>query len=367
MAVAWNGSKRIAVVPVINSAVDPGFPANFEYAVSARTLYDPQGSLGLDDSLQNYIQAISYGKASIDATFFSPVVSNGPDITGAAMRSLPTGHGFTHLLAVLPHSFGQHRNGMAWWNASPLNGITAFARVALFSNPQLTFRESTGVWAMETLHMSTEFGDLYNVNPNLGGFDVMAAAWNTTHPSIHTKLAMGWITPAQVTTHNTGNQTYQLHAVGLRHPPPTGRFAAIRIPSHTNAGSFLIEARLPVDQYEIVNGNSDALPSQGVIIYQVLGELNVLLRTPNALQVNQQYTNASENLTVRVESAISGGMQIVVSRTAAALCAQIATQIDSLVEDLETVEDINERKEVLKRIGRLRTRADQLGCSIASP
>lgn len=364
MAVVWNGAKRIAVVPVINSAVDPGFPADFEYAVATRTLFDPQGSLGQDDSLQNYIQAVSYGRASIDAVFFPPVGSNGPDVTGAAMRSLPSGHGLPHLLAVLPHSYGQHRNGFAWWDIAPLNGITAFARVALFSDPQLTLRESTGVWAMETLHMSTEFGDLYNVSPNLGGFDVMASAWNSTHPSVHTKMAMGWITPNQVGTHNVGNTTYRLHAVGLRHPPPLGRVAAIKVPSHTGAGHFVVEARLSVDQYEIVNNSNDGLPSQGVIVYQVLGELNVLLRTPTALQVNQQYTNAGENLVIRVDSSIPGGMQISVSRTAGALCAQIANQIESLNEDLETVEDINERKQIFMELGRLRRQADQLGCNL---
>lgn len=362
MSVPWIGVRRVAVVPVINTAVDPGFPPDFAYHAAARTLFDPQGAGGRDDSLQNYIQAASYGRASLDATFFPPVATNGPDVTGAAMNSLPSGHGQTHLIAVLPHSFGQHRNGYAQWDMSPINGITAFARVALFANPQLTMRQPTGVWAMEALHMLTEFGDLYNVNPNLGGFDVMASAWNTTHPTMHTKRAMGWVGSGQVPTHNTGNQQYVLHAVGLRHPPPPGRLSAIRIPSHIGAGHFMVEARLATDQYEIVDAQGDGLPSQGVIVYEVLGELNVLLRTTTALQPGQSYSNTGEGLTIQVNASVAGGMRITVTRSAAALCKSLAEQIADLEEELKNAQTVPERKALLIELGKLRKKADDLGC-----
>jgi hypothetical protein len=84
------------------------------------------------------------------------------------MNWLPSGHGYTHLLAVLPHAFGVHRDAWAWWDVDPRNGITAFATVALFEDPNQTRRQSTGVWAMETVHMVTEFGDLYNGSPSTG-------------------------------------------------------------------------------------------------------------------------------------------------------------------------------------------------------
>ena len=97
------------------------------------------------------------------------------------MDWLPSGHGYTHLLAVLPHAFGAHRDAWAWWDVDPRNGITASATVALFEDPNQTRRQSTGVWAMETLHMVTEFGDLYNGSPSTGAYDVMANAGASSH------------------------------------------------------------------------------------------------------------------------------------------------------------------------------------------
>lgn len=150
------------------SLVDTRPDDDFRYQVASRVFYDPQGADGADDSLQNYIPAVSYGQASISGIVFPTVRSADADVTGAAMDWLPSGHGYTHLLAVLPHAFGAHRDAWAWWDVDPRNGITAFATVALFEDPNQTRRQSTGVWAMETLHMVTEFGDLYNGSPSTG-------------------------------------------------------------------------------------------------------------------------------------------------------------------------------------------------------
>jgi hypothetical protein len=82
-------------------------------------------------------------------------------------------------------------------------------------------RQPVGTWAM-TLHMVTEFGDLYNVTPNLGRYDVMANNNASSHPSAHTKSAMGWISPSGIVRHGTGTSSYVLHAIGPRQPPPPG-------------------------------------------------------------------------------------------------------------------------------------------------
>jgi hypothetical protein len=91
------------------SLVDSRPDDDFGYQVASRVFYDPQGADGADDSLQNYIQAVSYGQASISGIVFPTVRSADADVTGAAMDWLPSGHGDTHLLAVLPHAFGAHR------------------------------------------------------------------------------------------------------------------------------------------------------------------------------------------------------------------------------------------------------------------
>lgn len=244
----WLGSKKIAVVPTFKRGYDTNPTDDWQYNVMSRLFYDPDLNTGIDGSLQNYIQSTSGGRASLDATIFPNVWSDGDDTPTAALQSLPANHGFTHLITVLPHSVGQHRGGYAWWDMSPQNGITAIARVAMFDNVGLSKKQPIGVWAMETLHMVTGMGDLYNTLPNLGAYDVMAGASSSSHPSVHTKSVFGWINPATIRLHNAGSLIYRLHAVSLPHPPPPDRAAAVKINSRHTNHHFIIEARKMTDR-----------------------------------------------------------------------------------------------------------------------
>ena len=363
MAVAWTGVQRIAIVPVWNDLVDAPPDSDFGEQVTSRVFYDPQGMSGDDDSLENYVWTVSYGQASISGAVFRTVRSSGTDVTGAAMDSLPPGHGYTHLLAVLPHGFGPHRGAWAWWDTAPRNGITAFARVALFEDPNQTRRQSTGVWAMETLHMVTEFGDLYNVSPSMGSYDVMASAGSSSHPCAHTKAAMGWIAPADIVRHGSGTRSYLLHAIGLRQPPPPGRVTAVRIPSRSGSRSFLVETRLEVDQYERRDGSGDGVPGEGVIVYEVASQLDVKLRTSVALGAGQRYSNPDEGISVSVAGTVAGGHRVSITRSEDPKCEEIRERIEFLLEELKTTTDIDERKVLLKALGAARQRAQALGCS----
>jgi hypothetical protein len=150
------------------SLVDTRPDDDFGYQVASRVFYDPQGADGADDSLQNYIQPVSYGQASISGIVFPTVRSADADVTGAAMDRLPSGHGYTHRWPFFRTPSGPigtpGRGGMS----THATASRAFATVALFEDPNQTRRQSTGVWAMETLHMVTEFGDLYNGSPSTG-------------------------------------------------------------------------------------------------------------------------------------------------------------------------------------------------------
>jgi hypothetical protein len=361
MTVPWVGARRIAIVPVWNEQVDSEPDQHFREQVEARVFYDPQGPDGDDDSLQNYVWTVSYGKATISGTLFPTVRSEDTDVTGAAMDSLPAGHGYTRLLAVLPHGYGPHRRAYAWWDISPRNGITAFARVALFQDPTQTMRQPTGVWAMETLHMTTEFGDLYNVSPNLGAYDVMANAGASSHPTAHTKSAMGWIDATGIVQHGSGTRTYVLHAIGLRQPPPPDRVTAVRIPA-SDGRSFVVEARLHVDDYERPDTSGDGIPAEGVIVYEVAGLLDVRLRTATALAPGQSYSNADAGLTVSVTGTVPGGRRISVARAEDPRCEGIRDTIEQLLELLEDETDIEERKRLLSALGMARRQAQALGC-----
>jgi hypothetical protein len=363
MTVPWQGSVPIAIVPVWDDRVDPQPSSNFREQVTARVFYDPQGSDDSDDSLQNYVWTVSYGQASISGAVFPVVRSSGSDVTGAAMDSLPAGHGYTHLLAVLPHGSGPDRSSWAWWDQPARNGVTSFARVSLFQNSSLTMRQPTGTWAMETLHMVTEFGDLYNVSPNLGRYDVMANAFASSHPSAHTKSAMGWISPSGIVRHVTGTRSYVLHAVGLRQPPPPGRVSAVRIPARSGTRSFIAEARLAVDKYERSDALGDGIPAEGVIVYEIASLLDVRLRS--VLVAGQRYTNEDEGFSVTASgTAVPGGWRISVTRAEDPRCEELRRQIAALEEDLETETDPDVRRALLQALGRARRNAQALGCRV---
>ncbi len=356
----WTGTRRVAVVPVFDKTMDRQPPPDWENQVRSRLFYDPDPLTGLDRSFQAYLHALSYGRAFIDGEIFPPVWSDGPEVNLPAMRSLPPGHGFTHLVAVLPHSVGTHRTGHAFWDHAPVNGFTAWARVALYDDTSLTRRQPIGVWGMEILHIVTEFGDLYNVSPNLGSYDVMAGAGASSHASAHTKEALGWLSRGRVIPHRPTVTKANLQAIALPQPPPPDRATAVRIEARRSTAHFMVEARLPIDQYERSDKPGDGIPKEGVIVYEVFDTLSVFLRA--ALGVGEPYENAPEGLTIAVDQAIPGGFSITVKTSPSAECPTIAAEIESLLEELEAETDPFLRRQLRAKISELRTRARRLGC-----
>ena len=303
MHAPWLGMRRIAFIPVLDSNIDTSPPGDFREQVEGRVWFDPDPSTGVDRSLQRYIATISNGRAQLEPRVF-PVASDGEDSVGTALRSLPDGHGYTLACAVML-SGGPHRTGFAWWHASPVNGVRNFARVNL--------DEGLGVWAMEILHIATEFGDLYHTDPHLGDFDNMAGSGGT-HPSAHTKLAMEWLdSGAVVTKHGGGESTYDLHAIGLPQPRPPGRRFAVRIPSQVGTNDFMVEARLRAGPYEGASYASNGIPSEGVIVYEVAAQHEVYLRTAQALSAGETFQAAGDDeLEVRVAGELTGGFAVAV-------------------------------------------------------
>lgn len=303
MHAPWLGTRRVAFVPVVFPPIDSNPPADFSDRVFRRVFYDPDAVTGVDRSLQRYISTVSYGRAALDGSVLEVVVSNTPDTVGAGIDSLPEGHTFDAACIVLLNG-GADRGGWAWWHAESRNGITEFARVNLAMG--------LGGWAMEVMHILCDFADLYNTDPHLGDFDNMAGAGGT-HPSTHTKRELAWLgANTMVDQSGFGQQTYDLHAVGLPQPAPPGRTMAVRTPV-SNGNSFVIEARLRSDQYERDTFASNGIPSEGVIVYEVADKTEVYLRTPMALSVGDQFS-PEEGLTVRVTSAVNGGFRVTITR-----------------------------------------------------
>jgi hypothetical protein len=358
----WIGSRRIAFIPVWNRRIDAPPPEDWIEQVRARVFYDPDDITGIDRSLQRYVQSASSGIAYIEGEIFPVVEAEDDDTVGAGLASLPVSHNYDYAVIILPHSVGQHRGGFAWFDGPATNGISNFARVAMFADPNLTDRKTLGVWMMEVLHITTSFGDLYFTNPMLGSFDVMACSCGT-HPSAHTKFQIGWLHSNAIRTHALGtSRTHILHAISLLQPAPFWRTSAIRVPSRTTNGHFLIEARLRNDVYESNSAVSSGIPNEGVIVYEVQGTTELYLRTPSALNVGDVFEDADEKLKVRVSAAELGGFSVNINAGSVQRCQELANQIDALAQSLELENDSFARKQILSALQRARGDFRRLGC-----
>ncbi len=358
----WTGGRRIAFIPVWNQQVDQEPGPDWAAQVGARAFYDPDPATGFDRSLQNWIRAASSGRAHIDGAVLPVVAAADADTVGAGLNTLPAQHDFGYAVIVLPHSQGQHRGGFAWWDAAPVRGLTNFARVAMFSDAQMTNRNTLGVWAMEVLHAVTEFGDLYFTNPMPGAYDVMACACGT-HPSAHTKSAIGWLHPGALREHalNT-NGAYTLHALSLPQPPPPGRVSAISIRARGSTGHFIVEARLRTDPFEAGAAFSSGIPDEGVVVYEVQGPTEIYLRTPGGLQVGQTFADAGEFLSIKNVAARPGGFSVAVAAGGVSRCVELARSIDALEASLQVETDFFRRKQLISALQQARAEFRQRGC-----
>jgi hypothetical protein len=123
---------------------------------------------------------------------------------------------------------------------------------------------------------------------------------------------MQWLDPSAIVRHTNHRAavTYNLHAVGLAQPPPTGRVAAVMIGAQVPY--LMVEARLMNDAFD------GKIPSQGVIVYRVQTTdphgttqnqtAPLALLTTTALKVGETFV--SGNLKVKVAKALPGGFAI---------------------------------------------------------
>jgi hypothetical protein len=377
MHTPWIGPRKIVVIPAIVN--DPQYispPSNWVSLIQQRLFFDPDPNTGADRSLRSYIHTISYGKALLEADVVNPVTVQPCDIN-ATIESCPTSHLYEY--ACLVFMGGTHGcGGWAFWHTlfpynpprSP-NNMRNWCRVNM--------GESLGIWAMEVMHMTTSFGDLYNTNPHPGNFDNMACSCGT-HPSTYTKLKLGWLDPNDVPTVSYGSTTnFTLHALALLQPPPPGRVTAVRIPSKISQHYYLVEARLRADHYERATpGISNGIPSEGVVVYEVNeAAWPVRLRTPAALTVGQMYSNPAEQLDIEVIAAVPGGFTVSIKYPENPKCASLRESItqaedenDYLQEELRSAAP-GAKPRIAARIKRLqaqirreRQEAINLGCRL---
>jgi len=314
----WIGRKKIAFIPVYRPNVPPpdppdSIPADWKSDILRRVVFDPDSLTVADRSLRAYIRAASSGQADLDAVVMPMVVIDRKDIRlehpdvqqlGAAMRA----QGFDAAALVML--------GLPGAGTSELGGFLA----------RFVMKEPVGVWAMELMHVLTGFDDIRcrpalvdcqnNPTADIGFFDEMAYSGGQ-HPTAYTKRSINWLDATAVTQHIGLKKEYDLHAVGLPQPPPTGRTTAVQI--GTQVPYMMVEARMMVDQFESKSQPELGIPSTGVIVYRVQttsphgspqdSRIPVFLLTPTALAPGASFT-AENGVTVQVISALPGGYRI---------------------------------------------------------
>jgi hypothetical protein len=298
----WIGRKKLALIPVYRPNAHPPdqIPTNWNDDILRRMLFDPDPQTGVDRSLRAYINAASSGRADLDPVIMPMQIVDRQDVLpdalegqlGAQLRS----QGFDAAAIVMLGGLGAGSTRGFWCRFVMLEGV--------------------GVWAMEFMHSLTGFADLYTLpgysdfpRGDMGAFDEMACSCGT-HPSAYTKAAIGWIDGSTIARHIGRTVNYDLHSVGLVQPPPSGRWAAVRIGSQVPY--LMVEARQKIDEFDL------NIPSQGVIVYRVQtsdplghsqGNLVPVFLLTGALGPGTSFT-ADSGVNVQVTSALSGGFSV---------------------------------------------------------
>jgi PASTA domain len=323
----WIGRARFLFIPLIVEGV-PGWdepPDDYEEFVRRRVYFDPDPQTREDRSLMSYIEAISYGRATMDATVSAPVtlkkLGTKDNPTLLAIYAQPDAHRYEYLAVVYPPNRVGAGGGMA--QDGQVDFTPPRSPNVTKGRSRFLFDASIGTWAMEILHIATGIGDYYNGVKHPGRFDEMADS-AATHPSSYTKLLAGWLDSAVVPMHADGTRkSYTLHAVGLPQPSPGGRVAGVRVQTPGSQRYLIVEARLRSDRWERGFASLPGIPSEGVVIYEFSPESMswqkknptgpwppLELRTPTALTVGQSYLHPATGTRVRVSSATAGGFRV---------------------------------------------------------
>ena len=317
----WIGSRRVAIIPAIPIGVGGvqvgDVPADFRAHVSRRIFYDPDPNTNLDRSLRKYLFSVSYGRAWLDADILETVTvtwehpgadpnpSVGADVGktmgNAIAASQPRVAGYDYVMVVFPPGIPNIRSWAFW------GGDQATSYVFL-DNP-------LGAWAMELLHIVTEFGDLYGppVNRPLspGNLDEMDTS-GAMHPSTFTKLRMGWLDAASVVLVDPqhGSSDHVLHPLALLQPAPDERATALRVPFLDRDNHYLlVEAREWLDEYDRnTPGLAEGIPIEGLAIYDVdESTWPPLWLKAQGLKDGAEYVNDDQRFKVKVVRHITGG------------------------------------------------------------
>lgn len=315
----WTGPRKVAVIPVTPTGVAGApvgnAPADFRAQVMRRIFYDPAPNTNLDRSLRKYIFSVSYGRAWLDADVLDTVTVHwehpGPDpnpsvgadvgktMGNAIAASQPRVSGYDYVMVVFPPGIPNIRSWAFWGGGQATSYM-------FLDNP-------LGAWAMELLHMVTEFGDLYGPPANRplspGNLDEMDTS-GAMHPSTFTKLRMGWLDADSVKVLDPRQPSdHILHPLALLQPPPDDRVTALKLQIDRPDHYLLVEAREWLDEYDRnTPGLAEGIPIEGLAVYDV-DETTwpPLWLRAQGLKSSNEYVSDDQRFKIKVVAHVSGG------------------------------------------------------------
>ena len=371
----WIGSRRLAVVPAITTGAGTA-PADFQAQVQRRIFYDPDPTANIDRSLRKYVFSASYGRAILEAEVLAPVTVKwehpgpgsdpGTTTANAIAAAVPSVAAYDYVMVVFPPGIGD----------APAHATYGGGRQA---SCYVHLDDPVGVWAMELLHMVTEFGDLYidpgHPLPNRpltpGNLDEMDTA-GAMHPSTYTKLSMGWLDAAsvKVVDPQQGSSEHLLHPLALLQPAPPGRATALKIPFQDRPNHYyLVEAREWLDEYDRNThaiGLAEGIPLEGIAIYDVDEAVSPpLWLKVQGLQAGGFYEDLDQHFRIDVTSRIAGGgfSTSVKPLPEPVRCAEIRHEIATLMTEIRDLQvelrnaATGEKARIIAEIGALRAQA----------
>lgn len=401
----WVGTKEVAfILAKVNHSMVDQPPANWENDARKEIFFNPD-STGFDRSFRAYIRSVSFGKARLGGEIFGPydvppkTYSDGKIHLGDTMAEAiriagdpnkhdlsqenmairarqGLTHGFTHICVIFPHN-SSNDGSIAWmnWPSQGYGNNAYYQNSNIYASCLIRMPDFLGIAVMENLHMLTEFLDLYGRPESPGDFDVMDCACGT-HPSSFTKIQLGWIEGNDILT--VGSQDIEVTLQDLALPPQSGRYHTLKIPLRISSGYFLVEARLGGDPFDAgIPGTSKGIPGSGLVVYWIDEGIwpPVSLKTRNALQVGQKFTDTGEELEITIVSQVPNGINVKITKTFSKECELIKQELNEITQEIMMLQEIlktatpSEKKDIIQKISRLRSkhytlksRAWHLGC-----
>ncbi len=354
----WLGSKKIVFIPMIRPT-DPPMRRTAEainQEVFRRILFNPTEN---NRTFVEHVSRSSHGRASVEAVFLPAQFVPWADLRYGSTTPERSNNGVDYAIELARQavagtpgvdyyvcSIGQGNDSEPGYTGVPGVGGTASPERGWF---RTHVQAAVGEYLHEALHTISHLGEYYLVNPNVAEYDPMADT-RGAHPTVFTKRLLGWLPSEDIIRHpRTGTVSYWVRHQGIFGASTALGPAAVSVVDSVDgvsSGTYYIESRRPVDQFESVIGSG----RQGVIIYKVENEDTdpgtwvapvVKLVTQTALQPGNDMTIADGRIRVAVTTVSPQAAQISITATGGvnqANCNLLASRIENIERDIERLD-----------------------------